>query len=156
MSISKWLTLCIAGVLVVGFTSGIATAAGMRGWYDLINKPWFNPPSWIFGPVWTVLYIMMGVGLYLILQTPKGDVRTLSLIIFGIQLLLNFMWSFIFFYFHEPFIALVEIIVLWIAILAMITWFRKISPVAAYLQIPYLLWVSFATILNASLWYLNT
>lgn len=157
MTITKWLTLiaCIAGVLLTGFISGIATAGGMNGWFETLNKPSFNPPSFLFGPVWTTLYILMGVGLYLILQAPKNEIRTLSLIIFGIQLLLNFMWSFLFFYFHEPGIALIEIIILWTAILLMIIFFRKVSPMASYLQIPYLLWVSFATLLNGSFWYLN-
>jgi tryptophan-rich sensory protein len=153
----KWLTLaaCIAGVLLVGFTSGIATASGMNGWYDTLQKPFFNPPSWVFGPAWTALYILMGIGLYLILQTPKSEVRTAVLLIFGVQLFLNFAWSFLFFYFHRPGIALVEIVTLWAFILFMILQFHKLSPTAAYLQLPYLLWVSFATVLNASLWYLN-
>jgi len=157
MSNIKWLTLaaCIAGVLLIGFLSGIATSSGMQGWYDTIVKPSFNPPSWVFGPAWTLLYILMGIGLYLILQTPRSDARTTALIIFGIQLTLNFAWSFLFFYFHRPGIALIEIITLWVFILLMIFRFQKLSPAAAYLQIPYLLWVSFASVLNAALWYLN-
>lgn len=157
MTTINWfkLTTCIAGVLLIGFTSGIATAAGMRGWYDTIQKPFFNPPAYLFGPVWTFLYILMGIGLYLILQTPKTEMRTMALAIFGVQLFLNFAWSFLFFYFHRPDIALIEIILLWICILYMIIQFLKISQAAAYLQVPYLLWVSFASVLNASLWYLN-
>lgn len=154
---TKWLTLaaCIAGVLLVGFTSGIATASGMNGWYDLLQKPFFNPPSWVFGPAWTMLYILMGIGLYIILQTPVSEMRTRALIVFGVQLTLNFAWSFLFFYFHRPGIALVEILTLWTFILLMIVQFHKLSPTAAFLQMPYLVWVSFATLLNASLWYLN-
>lgn len=154
----KWLSLgiCISGVLLIGFSSGIATASGMNGWYDTLHKPFFNPPSWVFGPAWTVLYILMGIGLYLILQTPKSKVRITALSIFGVQLFLNFAWSFLFFYFHRPGIALIEILTLWAFILFMILQFHKLSPIAAYLQTPYLLWVSFATILNASLWYLNS
>ncbi len=153
----KWLTLaaCIAAVLLVGFTSGIATAGGMKGWYDTLQKPFFNPPSWVFGPAWTTLYILMGIGLYMILQTPVSETRTTALIIFGVQLTLNFVWSFLFFYFHRPGIALVEIITLWTFILLMILQFHKLSPTAAVLQLPYLSWVTFATLLNASLWYLN-
>ncbi|MGE0637409.1 MAG: TspO/MBR family protein [Bacteroidia bacterium] len=153
----KWVTLaaCIGGVLLIGFTSGIATAGGMRGWYDALEKPFFNPPSWVFGPAWTTLYTLMGIGLYMILQTPKSDARTTALIIFGVQLALNFAWSFLFFYFHRPGIALMEILTLWTFILLMILQFHKLSPTTGLLQLPYLAWVSFATLLNASIWYLN-
>ena len=153
----KWfkLTACIAGVLLVGFTSGIATASGMNGWFDTLQKPFFNPPSWVFGPAWTTLYILMGIGLYLILQTPASEMRKGALTIFGVQLFLNFSWSFLFFYFHRTDIALIEIALLWGCILNMIIRFHKLSPTAALLQLPYLAWVSFASFLNAAFWYLN-
>lgn len=153
----KWLTLigCIAAVLTTGFISGIATAKGMDGWFDTLVKPSFNPPSYLFGPVWTALYILMGIGLYLILQTPASTVRSTALLVFGLQLALNFAWSFLFFYFHRPDLALVEILILWVFILLMIIQFHKLSATAAMLQLPYLAWVSFATILNAGFWYLN-
>ena len=153
----NWILLlaCVVGVLLTGFISGVGTAAGMNGWYETLRKPSFNPPDYLFGPVWTLLYILMGVALYLILQSPQSNYRTFAIGIFSFQLFLNFCWSFLFFYFHRPDIALIEIILLWLTILIMIFQFYNISPIASFLQIPYLLWVSFATVLNAALWYLN-
>ena len=149
------LALCILLPLMVGGISGFATATSINTWYVTLNKPFFNPPNYLFGPVWTTLYILMGVSLYLILQTPKNELRKKAITVFVIQLFLNFWWSFIFFKFHYLGIALIEIITMWIYILIMIIYFHKIHKTAAYLQIPYLMWVSFATLLNASLWWLN-
>lgn len=149
------LALCIVGVLAVGSLSGLANSGSIEGWYSTLKKPPFNPPNYIFGPVWTVLYILLGAGLYLIVSSPQAPTRTTALIVFGVQLLLNFSWSFLFFYFKLPGTAFVEILILWAAILTMIVAFFRVSPAAAYLQIPYLLWVSFASILNGSVWYLN-
>jgi benzodiazapine receptor len=140
---------------MVGGISGFATATSINTWYVTLNKPFFNPPNYLFGPVWTTLYILMGVSLYLILQTPKNELRKKAITVFAVQLFLNFWWSFIFFKFQYLGAALIEIITMWVYILMMIIYFRKIHKTAAYLQIPYLLWVSFATLLNASLWWLN-
>ncbi|AWW00989.1 TspO protein [Arcticibacterium luteifluviistationis] len=137
--------ICLIIPLAVGGISGFATVTGIESWYSTINKPFFNPPNWIFAPMWTTLYAIMGVGLYLIWQSPKSESRKNALIVFGIQLALNFLWSFLFFYFESPGIALIEISVLWIAILMMIVFFRKVNITAGNLQIPYLLWVSFAS-----------
>ena len=153
----KWpsLLICIAIPLVSGSLSGLAIADHISSWYSTLNKPSFNPPNYLFGPVWSVLYILMGIGLYLILQTPKSAMRTKSIVLFTVQLILNLSWSFIFFNAQSPFAALIIIGILWIAILMMMIYFHTLSPIASYLQIPYLLWVSFATVLNAALWILN-
>jgi translocator protein len=147
--------ICVAIPLLVGAISGLATATSIKTWYLSLDKPSFNPPNFVFGPVWTTLYILMGVSLYMIWRAQKGNARTNAIRIFGIQLVLNFAWSFIFFYFHQIFFALLEIIMIWIGVLLMIIIFRRVDKTAAYLQIPYLLWVSFASVLNASIWILN-
>jgi translocator protein len=147
--------ICIAIPLIVGGISGTVTSGSENDWYASLEKPVFNPPDWIFGPVWTLLYLLMGISLYLIWKRPPSPLRKRALVIFGVQLLLNAAWSFIFFYFQLPGWALVEIIFLWIFIWAMIIVFSKINKVAAYLQVPYLLWVTFAMVLNASIWWLN-
>lgn len=149
------LTLCIAGPLVIGGISGFATATSITDWYLTINKPSFNPPNYLFGPVWTTLYILMGISFFMILQAPINEFRKMAIMIFCIQLILNFCWSFIFFKFQLLGSAFIEIILMWFSILSMIYVFQKINKTAAYLQIPYLLWVSFASILNGSIWYLN-
>lgn len=153
----NWISLiaCVGGILLIGTISGLANAGSINGWFSTLNKPSFNPPNYLFGPVWTTLYILMGISLYLILQSPKTDSRNTALIIFAFQMALNFSWSFLFFYFKWPGIAFIEIIVMWVAIIIMILTFYRISNTAAYLQLPYLLWVSFASILNGTIWYLN-
>lgn len=149
------LALCITLPLLVGGISGFATANSINDWYLHINKPSFNPPNYLFGPVWTTLYILMGISFYMILQKASHEIRKKAVNIFSIQLLLNFCWSFIFFNFQLPGFAFIEIIMMWISILMMIINFYKINKTAALLQIPYLMWVSFASILNGSIWYLN-
>ncbi len=149
------LIVCITLPVLVGGISGFATGSSIGTWYVTLNKPFFNPPNYLFGPVWTTLYILMGISFFMILQTPISDLRKKAIRIFCIQLFLNFWWSFIFFKFQLLGLALIEIILMWIAILNMIIIFKKINATASYLQIPYILWVSFATILNASLWLLN-
>lgn len=149
------LTLCITIPLLIGGMSGFATANSISSWYVGINKPSFNPPNYLFGPVWTTLYILMGISLFMILKSPANEMRKKALLIFSIQLFLNFLWSFIFFNFQLLGLAFIEIILMWLSILTMITIFSKINKTAAYLQIPYLLWVSFASVLNGSIWFLN-
>lgn len=146
---------CILLPLTIGGLSGYATMDSIPTWYVTLRKPPFNPPNYLFGPVWTTLYTLMGISLFMVAKTSASALRTSAFWIFGIQLVLNFIWSFLFFYFHLLGLALVEIVFLWIAILVNIRIFRQLNPLAGYLQIPYLLWVSFATLLNASLWYLN-
>ncbi|MDX2173428.1 MAG: TspO/MBR family protein [Bacteroidota bacterium] len=149
------LALCIFIPLIIGAISGIATASSVDTWFLTLHKPSFNPPNYLFGPVWTTLYILMGISFYLILQSSQDKLRTNAIVIFCVQLFLNFWWSFIFFKFQLLGIAFIEIIFIWLSILLMIYIFRKINKTAAYLQIPYLLWVSFASILNGSIWWLN-
>jgi translocator protein len=149
------LLACIALPLVVGGLSGYLTVGGLAEWYVNLKKPSFNPPGWIFGPVWTMLYALMGVSLYMLVKSESHEFKNAAYALFAVQLTLNFWWSFIFFNSRELGWALVEILVLWVAIISMILVFYRISKPAALLQIPYLLWVSFATILNATLWWLN-
>jgi tryptophan-rich sensory protein len=150
------LLLCIliseaAGLIVIPFID-----SGMSPWYASLVKPALNPPNWLFGPVWTVLYALMGLAAFLIwrrgLQT-KGVKHALGH--FLIQLVLNALWTVIFFGLHRPGLALIEIVVLWLAILFTIIIFRRISRPAAWLMMPYIAWVSVAAYLNASIWFLN-
>ncbi len=148
--------LCITVPLAVGGFSGYLTANEIYDdWFVNLVKPAFNPPDYLFGPVWTALYLLMGVSLFIIVRAKKSGFRTDAILAFSMQLILNFWWSIFFFRFQRPDVALVEIILMWFSILFMIFTFRKLKPIAAYLQIPYLLWVSFATVLNASFWWLN-
>ena len=149
------LFICLLIPLAIGGISGFATATGITDWYVTLNKPSFNPPNYLFAPVWTCLYILMGVSLFLIWRSPEGRNRNNALSIFALQLTLNFAWSFLFFKFNLLGVALVEIVILWISILLMIIFFRRVSKLSAFLQVPYLLWVSFATILNTAIWVLN-
>ncbi len=151
--IALFVLLCLA----VGFFSSLITRDNVLTWFPTIKKPFFNPPSWLFAPVWTLLYIAMGVAAGLvwnqIFQTP--EIVKKALLFFGIQLVLNAFWSYIFFGLHNILLALIEIILLWLLIFETYKQFRIINKTAGYLFIPYLAWVSFATVLNASLWYLN-
>lgn len=149
------LTLCILLPLSIGAISGIATAAGVKDWYLTLQKPVFNPPNYLFPPVWTILYLLMGISLYLVLQSKDPVLKKRAVILFSIQLLLNFLWSFVFFKFQLTGVALIDIACLWLCITGMIYSFYAINKKAAFLQLPYLLWVSFATLLNAAIYHLN-
>jgi translocator protein len=149
------LAICIIGVVCVGGLSSVFTIKAITTWYTQINKPNWNPPNELFGPIWTFLYVLMGVGLYLVLRSKHSFYRSTGLVLFAVQLTLNFFWSLIFFYWHQIGIALVEIILMLGTILVMIYNFKKINTTAAVLQVPYVLWVSFATVLNAVLWWMN-
>lgn len=135
--------------------SGYATADAINGWYATIVKPSFNPPNWVFGPVWTVLYIMMGVAVGMVWSSNSEHNKRKAYTLFTVQLLLNGIWSILFFVLESPAMAMVDIVLLLILIAATIKEFYPINKVAAYLLVPYLLWVSFASVLNASIWYLN-
>lgn len=151
------LIACIALCEGVGIVSSIFTLNAIPTWYVYLNKPAFSPPNWIFGPVWTVMYILMGIALYQVwtLRTKKKTLQRSSLQLFIIQLAVNFLWTFIFFGLRSPVGGLIDIIILWIFILLTLTRFYKLSKIAGYLMAPYLLWVSFATILNFSVAFLN-
>jgi len=142
--------------LLVGGVSGYLIRNQIIGeWFNSLAKASYNPPNYLFGPVWTALYILMGVSMFLIWNTPKTELRQKALMIFVVQLFFNFWWSIIFFSFHLIMLSVVDILLIWGLIIFMIIIFKKINPVAAYLQIPYLLWVTFATIVNIPIWYLN-
>lgn len=148
--------IAIGVCLIIGSISGGSTARSLTDWFTTLEKPIFNPPGWLFGPVWTVLYIMMGIAagrVWALGMETKGVRRALS--IFGIQLLLNFMWSIIFFGLREIAWALVDIALLLLMIILTMRTFKPLDRMAYLLLWPYLLWVSFATTLNASILYLN-
>ncbi len=147
--------VCLVVPLTIGAISGIATSSGLKDWYFNLNKPYFNPPGYLFGPVWTFLYLLMGISFYLILQEKKSTFRKKAISIFILQLSLNFLWSFLFFKFQLLGLAFIEILLIWLSILWMILEFKKLNKTAAYLQIPYLLWVSFASLLNGTIWWIN-
>lgn len=153
---TKWklllsIIICqLAGVVGSLFTDSIST------WYVTLNKPFFTPPSWLFAPAWITLYLLMGISLYLVWEKGlKSRYSQISIIVFAIQLALNSIWSILFFGFQAPLLALIEIVFLWLAILASIFLFYRISKVASYLLLPYILWVTFAGVLNFSIYYLN-
>lgn len=146
----------------VGIIGALFTTPAIATWYATLTKPALGPPNWIFGPVWVTLYFLMGVAVFVVwslyADAPDGDVKKMrrnALIIFDVQLVLNVLWSILFFGLHSPFLAFLEIIVLWCMIFWTIISFYPISRVAAYLLVPYILWVSFAAYLNYALWVLN-
>ena len=142
--------------LAVGSLAGYFTASSVNGWYTTLVKPSFNPPNWLFAPVWTSLYIMMGIALFLVWNSGAAeDVKRTAVTLFIVQLVLNFLWSFVFFYAQQPGWALVNIILMWIFIFLTILWFGKISSLSAWLLVPYICWVSFAIVLNFAIWKLN-
>ena len=143
--------------LVIGYLSGMVTRESITTWYPTLIKPVFNPPNWIFAPVWTSLYIMMGVAGGLVWDKLDGN-KTLvkkAFLFFIIQLALNALWSLIFFKLHNLLLASIEVVLLLLMIFETYTQFKKIDKIAGLLLIPYLAWVSFATILTISIWYLN-
>jgi benzodiazapine receptor len=146
------ITICeLAGIIGTIFTTSAIT-----GWYMTLTKPALNPPSWVFGPVWTLLYALMGISAFIVWQKGIANRRVkIALSIFLGQLILNSAWSIIFFGLRCTGGALIEIIILWCTILATIIAFYKISKPAAWLLLPYIIWVSFAMYLNYAIWLLN-
>lgn len=150
--------IVVVTCLAIGYFSGMVTRSAITTWYPTLIKPVFNPPNWIFAPVWSMLYIMMGVAAGLVwsrIEIEKEAVKK-ALIFFAIQLALNALWSYLFFGLRNPMLAGVEIVILWLMIFETYSKFIKINKIAGYLFIPYLLWVSFASVLNASIWWLNS
>lgn len=141
---------------LAGFLGSLFTVPAIPTWYAQLTKPSFNPPNWLFMPVWLTLYLLMGISLYLIWSqdTRRVEVKQ-ALLIFAMQLVLNTLWSIVFFGLHSLLGSSLLIIVLWLAILFTILRFHKLSPTAGYLLIPYLLWVSFATVLTWAIFFLN-
>jgi tryptophan-rich sensory protein len=148
--------LAIALPLTIGAVAGFFTSLSVKGWYSTVIKPSFNPPDWVFAPVWTLLYIMMGIAFYIIWNKDTAKLlKRKAMLFYFAQLILNFTWSLVFFYAEQPGWALVNIMLLCSMIAATIYWFSKISTTATRLLIPYILWVSFATVLNFAIWKLN-
>jgi translocator protein len=148
---------CVAICLTIGFLSGKITQSSIVSWYPYLKKPFFNPPNWLFAPVWTLLYVFMGIAagrIWNLWDTRDKQIKN-ALILFTIQLALNALWSFLFFGLKNPFLALVEIVLLLLFIWECIVAFKKIDKLSSQLFYPYLAWVSFASLLNASIWWLN-
>jgi translocator protein len=146
--LAGFIVLCLGGGILAGF----ATMQSVVEWYPTLNKPSWTPPNWLFGPMWTVLYILMAVAAWLVWKA--GHSRMALVLFFG-QLLLNVAWSFLFFGAKSPLLGLIDIGLMWVAIAATIFAFARLSRVAAFLMVPYLCWVSLATALNASILMLN-
>ena len=147
----------IVTCVVVGTISALLTQEGVDTWYPTLVKPSFNPPNWLFAPVWSTLYVIMGIAAGLVwheMDRQKELVKK-GLIYFAIQLALNALWSFLFLGLHNPLLALIEIALLWLMIYETFVQFNKVNKIAGYLFIPYLMWVTFALALNASIWWLN-
>ena len=154
--LAGWLSLPV----FVGGLSGFVTAGAVETWYQTLTPPSFAPPDWVFGPVWTALYVMMGLAAYLATRAARltgADERVgrLAVVLFGAQLALNGLWSLLFFGLQSPGLALAEILLLWLAIGATVRQFALLSKSAAALLLPYWAWVSFAAVLNAAFWWLN-
>lgn len=150
------LILCLIICQLAGFVGSLFTSPSISSWYAYLNKPYFNPPNWVFSPVWISLFVIMGISLFLVWQkTLRSPEVRVALLWFAVQLVLNMLWSIIFFGLKSPLFAFVEIIFLWIAILITIIKFFRVSGLAGVLLISYILWVSFAAVLNFSIWNLN-
>lgn len=156
---NKFVKIAIALIvcLLVGYSASVVTRPSVESWYPTLTKPIFNPPNWIFMPMWTFLYILMAVAAGLVWDKIKEQNERVkkALAFFLIQLTLNAIWSYLFFGLKNPMLALIEIALLWLMIYETYLKFIKINKIAGYLLIPYLLWVAFAGILNASIWWLN-
>ena len=149
------LVVFIAICLGAGGLGAIATTAEIDGWYKTIEKPSWNPPGYVFGPVWTTLYIMMAIAAWLVWKPAGFQSVKVPLSLFSGQLALNIGWSWVFFNFHQPGWAFGEIVVLWIAIVATTIAFFQSSKTAGWLLVPYVSWVTFAAVLNFAIWRLN-
>jgi tryptophan-rich sensory protein len=145
---------CIILCELVGASGAIFTAKSVSTWYQKLKKPSINPPGWIFGPVWTLLFALMGISLYLVIDSGVS-LFSGEIFIFVIQFIFNIIWSVLFFGIRRPGYSLIEILFLWFFILETIIVFYPISHLAAYLLVPYIFWVSFAAVLNFLIWKLN-
>lgn len=141
--------------LCAGLIGNLLGADAITTWYAGLDKPSWNPPNWIFGPVWTLLYVLMGIAVYLVWECTKDSSRRAALVVYGVQLGLNALWSILFFTFKQPALAFGEIVIMWIAIVATIILFWRVRPPAGVLLLPYIAWVIFASVLNFAVWQLN-
>jgi tryptophan-rich sensory protein len=149
------LVLFVIGYLLIGYLGSFYTIASIPTWYSTLNKPFFSPPNWIFAPVWTILYILMAIAAFRVWERRKKKEAKLALRLFGIQLFLNAIWSPVFFGARNLGLAFVIIIAMAYSIFLTIKAFAKVDKVSSYLLYPYIAWVSFASILNFSVWFLN-
>ena len=158
MKIKDILKLVISIFLcqLAGFLGSLFTAPAIPTWYKTLDKPFFSPPNWIFSPVWISLFILMGISLFMVWRKQEQPRFKVALIFFFVQLIFNILWSAAFFGLRSPLLGLIDIVLLWVAILLTIQHFLRISRMAGLLLLPYILWVSFAVVLNFSLWILNT
>ena len=147
--------VCLAIPLLVGGIGSIFTSASVDTWYTEINKPGFTPPGFVFPVAWTILYLLMGYASWLIYISERGIKRNRALIWYGFQLAFNMLWSYLFFTLQSPALALLEIHMLLVLILITTNKFWKVNQTAAWLMVPYILWVSFATVLNGTIWWMN-
>ena len=157
MKINDILKLVLSIVLceLAGFLGSLFTAPAIPTWYKTLNKPCFTPPNWVFSPVWISLFMLMGISLFLVWRRQGHPKLRIALILFFVQLIFNILWSAAFFGLRSPLLGLVDIVVLWVAILLTIQNFFRVSRIAGLLLLPYILWVSFAAVLNFFLWTLN-
>jgi tryptophan-rich sensory protein len=146
----------LLGSFAAAAVGSLATSSGVSEWYPTLRKPVWNPPDWIFGPVWTALYVAMSVAAWRVWRVQTGMEASRTLRLFGAQLALNALWSILFFGMRRPDLALIEIVVLWSLLVVLLVRFARTDRIAGYLWAPYVAWVSFATILNATIWRLNT
>jgi tryptophan-rich sensory protein len=150
------LAICVGAVLAASAIGSFATVRAIPTWYKGLAKPSFNPPAWLFGPAWTVLYLLMAVAAWLVWKQGFGAAGVkLALAVFLVQLILNALWSVFFFGFRSPLAGMVDIAALWLAILATVILFFRVSTPAGILLLPYIAWVTFAALLNAAILRLN-
>jgi benzodiazapine receptor len=148
--------IIIFSPLLLGFLSGISTTNSINTWYKFLIKPTWNPPNWIFGPVWSILYFLMGLAAYFVfIHSPRSNLKRTFYILFYIQLFFNLIWSPIFFNLQLITFALVWIIILWLLITTMLFYVKKLNLISFYILLPYWLWVGFAAFLNFSIVQLN-
>ena len=147
----------IVGTEAVGILGAVWTTRSVETWYPTLEKPSFRPPNWVFGPVWTTLYAMMAIAMYTVSEKAPADrsVVRIAKILWGIQLVLNLLWSYLFFGRRSPLAGMIDVALLWVAIVLTTVAFAKVSRRAALLMLPYLLWVSFAALLNIEIWRRN-
>ena len=145
----------LCGTYAVASISTVITVPSISTWYATLAKPSFNPPNQVFGPVWTLLYTLMAIAAWLVWRHPDSKLRRAGLIWFGIQLFFNFAWSFLFFRSHQAILAFGDILLLALAIAISMSYFFRVSKAAGWMMVPYLAWVSFASVLNFAIWQMN-
>lgn len=155
-SIHVKIVISIIICLAIGGIGGYATSSSIDTWYTTINKPSFNPPNWVFAPVWTLLYFLMGLATGIVWHEKKEKpFAIIGLRFFAIQLVLNLLWSFLFFYFESPILALIELTILIVFVFITIKWYQRINKTAHFLLYPYFAWICFAWFLNYAIWSIN-